>query len=209
MREVLLGILTKTQERLKEKGIKSQIRLAMSRVKEPPVVVPTVNSCFVPPHSRKSWHSSELVRLLESKQTISRRLKPSYQKGIGGRNGTCLYVQVYGMSFKVFCNNKSERQIQEENGFGWDTESDENGNGIYISHITNTNGIGQRSYNIMTIASWSDETVANPQWDPEFIINKIVNIIVKAKEWAEYCKENTERFFSYRPGMNRKRGKNV
>jgi hypothetical protein len=204
MREMFLQMLKKIQERLKEKGIKSQLRLALCRVKEP-TLPPTPS--FQGTASIKSWHSTELLRLLENKHYITRHLKPSYQKGISGRNGTCLYAQVSGMSFKIFFNNKSEREILTENGFGWDSES-ENENGIYISHITNTNGIAQRSYNIMTVASWGDDTVANPNWDPEIVINKTVDIIIKAKEWTDFCKANTEKFFSYTPNRGKRR-KNV
>lgn len=209
MREMFLKMLDEIQKRLKANGVRSQIKLAFNRIKEP--------QCFGTSYAQFSSSnttvtavptSSDLIRLLNNKHSFTKNLKQSYQKGISGRNGTCLYAQVDGMSFKVFFNNRSDRDVLIENGFSWDTES-ENENGLYIYHVTNTNGIAQRSYNIMTVASWSDDAVANPQWDPEIVINKTVDIIVRAAAWVDFCKANTERFFSFIPNRGKKRDRKV
>ena len=193
MREIFLKMLKEIQGRLKEHGIRSQIKLAINRLKnEPACIQPTsglsTHGGLAPSHG--------LINLLSRKYSSSSRLKPSYQLGISGRSGTCLYAQVNGISFKIFFSNNSDKDVLAENCLSRD---DEDNNGVHITYVTNINGIGQKSYNIMTVASWSDDAVSDPQWDPQIVINKTVNIIIKAKEWMNFCKASTERFYSYTP----------
>jgi hypothetical protein len=176
MRQVFLQILKDVQLKLKKEGVKSQIRLAVQK-------------------RRLSSLQKKILTITGSSTTEG--VSDDWTFGVAGFWGTCLFVDV-GLIFRVWCWSVDDEEINRLNHLEYRGIS-KNAYSVSIYQIDKVNNFRQKSDHQILVSSWSASDIVNPNWDPNVVVQKVFDVIMKGKEFIDFCKETGEGYHQYRP----------
>jgi hypothetical protein len=187
MREVFLQILKDTQQKLKGVDIKSQIRLSFQKRKL----------------------SNRQMKILPMMGVSTNDMPNDWKFGITGFWGTCLFVDV-GLYFKIWSYSIDDADILTTANLNWRPafsayHLNEREYAVSIYQIDKVNNMRQKFEHHIIVSSWSKTDMTNPGWDPNIISQKIFDIIMKGKEYIDFCKQTGEFYFQYRPKKREER----